>query len=44
MDRSKVLVAAGSVKQLEKKAKKLKSRVVFTWVPPFDRVLVPYVI
>ena len=43
-DRKEVLAAADSVKQLEKKAKKLKSKVVFTWVPPFDRVLAPYAI
>lgn len=43
-DRKKVLAAADSVKQLEKKARKLKKKVVFTWVPPFDRVLAPYVV
>lgn len=41
-DSKEVLAAADSVKQLEKKAKRLKAKVVFTWVPPFDQHLAPY--
>lgn len=41
-DREEVVTAADSIKQLEKKVLKLgKKDVVFTWVPPFDKVLAP---
>lgn len=39
-DREKVVASARSIEQLEKKVKRLKNQdAIFTYVPPFDRIL-----